>query len=139
MFPLGLTRLVGTSPWADWISPSAHSAVPRFFSVTSRWQCDLNVKSRGTVECGFPHSTVLRFFSVKLHWHCSSNVKNNGFARLPNRLETTSKTPRNHLETTSARALVKWPILAKMSILLREFGHASGPGFGPQGGFNKIP
>ena len=129
---LGLTRLVGTSPWADWISPSAHSAVPRFFSVTSRWQCDLNVKNRGTVECGFPHSTVLRFFSVKLHWHCSSTVKKQWLC-------TTPKTPRNRLETASARALVKWPILTKMSILLRKFGHASGPGFGPQGGFNKIP
>ena len=53
-------------------------------------------------------------------------MKNHGFARLP-----------NHLETASARALVKWPILAKMSILLREFGHASGPGFGPQGDLTK--
>ena len=49
------------------------------------------------------------------------------------------KPPRRHLETAAARALVKWPILAKMSILLKEFGHVSGPGFGPQGGFNKIP
>ena len=72
-------------------------------------------------------------FDYEKQWFCAAPKPPRNY------LETTSKTPRNRLETTSARALVKWPILAKMSILLREFGHVSGPGFGPQGGFNKIP
>ena len=70
-------------------------------------------------------------FDCEKPWFCAA-------PKTPrNHLEDTSKTPRRHLETASARALVKWPILANMSILLKEFGHVSGPGFGPQGDLTK--
>ena len=47
--------------------------------------------------------------------------------------ETTSKRPRNGFETTSAGALVKRSILAKMCISPREFGHVLEWGLGRRG------
>ena len=75
---------------------------------------------KNTVLGGVRKSALRRVlcFSIKLHCQCNLNVKNNGFARLP-----------GDFETASARALVKWLILAKNAIFLLLFLTFSGAWF----------